>query len=68
MPVSLVAIEKQQNQTILFLPETCKYCESNLDEDKFGYDQINIAYINMLLKNMSNPSKFGSHKKYSKIK
>ena len=30
---------------------------------KFGYDPKNISYRNALLKNMSNPSKSGSHKK-----
>ena len=35
---------------------------------KFGYDQINISYRNLLLRNMSNPIKFGSHKKHIKIK
>ena len=35
---------------------------------KFGYDQINISYRYVLLKNMSNLSKFGSHKKVTKLK
>ena len=35
---------------------------------KFGNDQINISHRNALLKNMSNPSKFGRNKKHSKIK
>ena len=30
---------------------------------KFGYDKINISYINVLLKHMSNHSKFGGHRK-----
>ena len=30
---------------------------------KFGYDQINISYRNVLLKIMSNLHKFGCHKK-----
>ena len=35
---------------------------------KSGYKEINIACRNMLLKNMSNPSKFGGLKKHGKIK
>ena len=34
---------------------------------KFGYDHINISYINALLKKMSNPSKFGIHKNTAKL-
>ena len=34
---------------------------------KFGYDHINISYRNALFKNMSNPSKFGSHKRLKKV-
>ena len=30
---------------------------------KFGYDQINNCYRNTLMKNMSNLSKSGGHKK-----
>ena len=38
--------------------ETWKYVKVIL---KFGYDQINISYINV--NSMSNPSKFSGHKK-----
>ena len=34
---------------------------------KFQYDDINIFYRILLLKNMSNPSEFGSHKNIAKI-
>ena len=34
---------------------------------KFCYDQINISYRNALLKNMSNPGKFGGHKNIAKL-
>ena len=34
---------------------------------KFGYDQINVSYRNVLLKNMSNLSKFSSCEKRAKL-
>ena len=35
---------------------------------KVGYDQINISYRNVLLKNISNPSKISSTQNHCKIK
>ena len=51
-----------------YLPESIVVVTSVKVIPKFGYDHIKMSYRNALLKNMSNPSKFGGHKKHGKSK